>query len=252
MIIAPRHILLALLGAGLLGADDNKSPRIDEVEKQLLEATNEFRKKEDRGPLKADPKLEKTARDFAGFMARTDKYGHEADDSEPQQRAKAHGYEYCVIAENIAYQFNSEGFTTRELADKYIEGWIHSPGHRKNMLDPDVTEAGMGVAHSEKSDKYYAVQVFGRPQSAAFEFAVANETDEEIEYTLDGEKRKLPARTTRTHEVCRPVTLVFSWNKTDGKPEELRPRPDERFEIRKRRNQFRLARKPAPERQERP
>ena len=42
---------------------------------------------------------------------------------------------------------NSSGFTPKELADGFLEGWKQSPGHRKNMLDPDVTQIGVGVAH---------------------------------------------------------------------------------------------------------
>jgi hypothetical protein len=232
--------------AGLVGTSfgghDAKVPRIEEVETLLLDGTNACRQSAGRERLKAEPKLTKTARDFAAFMAKTDKYGHQADGKEPSDRVKEHGYTYCVIAENIAYEFSSEGFGTRELADKLLEGWKNSPGHRKNMLDPDVTETGIGVAHSENSNKYYAVQVFGRPRSAAIEFSVANETQDTVEYTLDGEKLSLPGRTTRTHEVCRPGTLTLPWQKKDGKSESIRPRNGDHFEVTREGDQLRLRR----------
>jgi len=238
-------VAVAARGEPFAALGDAKTPKIEEVETLLLEGTNAFRQQEHRERLNADPKLAKTARDFAAFMAKTDKYGHQADGKEPSDRVKEHGYTYCVIAENIAYQFSSEGFATRELADKLVEVWKNSPGHRKNMLDPDVTEAGMGVAHSEKSDKYYAVQVFGRPRSAAIEFSVANQTEDTVEYTLDTEKFSLPARTTRTHESCRSGTLTFPWQKKEGKAEAIRPVKGDRFEVIKEGDQLRLRRPPS-------
>ena len=180
----------------------DKTPDLDETTRLLVEGTNAFRKQEHRPELKESSRLAETARDFAAFMVRTDKYGHDADGSQPAERVKKHGYEYCVVAENIAYEFSSEGFTTNELARGFLEAWKKSPGHRKNMLDPEVMEVGMAVAHSEESDKYYAVQVFARPRSAAFSFEIVNESGLTIEYQLGDENLTLEPRYTRTHEVC--------------------------------------------------
>jgi uncharacterized protein YkwD len=47
------------------------------------------------------PQLMEAAQDFAKFMASTDKYGHIAG-SRPAAWAKQHGYNYCIISENIA------------------------------------------------------------------------------------------------------------------------------------------------------
>ena len=147
-----------------------KIPEVGVVTRLIMEGTNEFRKEEGRAELKSQPQLVATARDFADFLARTDKFSHEADGSDPSERAKKHDYDPCIVAENIAYEYNSAGFESDELARRFIEGWKKSPGHRKNMLDPDLLEAGMAVAQSKESGKYYAVQVFGRPRSAAIEF----------------------------------------------------------------------------------
>src|SRR5689334_15910645 len=144
---------------------DPKNPDLDRAARQVIDQTNQFRRAEKRGDVTINAKLMATARYFADFMARTDKYGHEADGSDPAGRAKKHGYDYCLIAENIAYVFSSEGFTTEELAKQFVEGWKNSPPHRKNMLDPDVTETGVAIARSTTSGKYYAVQMFGRPKS---------------------------------------------------------------------------------------
>jgi len=220
----------------------DETPDLDETTRLLVGGTNAFRKREHRAELKASPRLAETARDFAAFMARTDKYGHDADGSQPAERVKNHGYEYCAVAENIACEFSSEGFTTNELARGFLEGWKKSPGHRKNMLDPEVVEVGMAVAHSEDSDKYYAVQVFARPRSAAFSFDIVNETGSTIEYQLGDETLTLETRYTRTHEVCRPAALKFAWKDTEGKPETFQPGRGDRFVITGEQGTFRVKR----------
>ncbi len=175
----------------------------------IIEQTNDFRTNQDREAVEQSSSLMSTARSFAEYMARTDKYGHTADGQRPVERAKNHDYEPCIIAENIAWQYDSTGFTTRDLATKFVQGWEHSPEHRKNMLDEDVVETGVGVAHSDETDHYYAVQMFGRPKSMAIEVRIANRTTTEVEYELGGDSFWLPGSFIRTHERCRPAELVF-------------------------------------------
>jgi len=40
--------------------------------------------------------------------------------------------------------------------------------HLENMLDADVMETGVAIGHDPKSDRYYAVQEFGRPGRLRF------------------------------------------------------------------------------------
>ena len=138
--------------------------------------------------------LSRAARYFADFMARTDKYGHTADGKQPSDRAKEYGYNFCIIAENIAWEFKTYGFTTEGLAERLFRGWKNSPEHRANMLDPDVYDIGVAVAHSEKTGRYYGAQEFGRPPSKAISFQVANRTSGSVHYTVDGESFTLPER----------------------------------------------------------
>ncbi|MBW3540522.1 MAG: CAP domain-containing protein [Planctomycetes bacterium] len=188
----------------------------EKVEQGILERLNRFRKEHDLGAVKSNPKLEETALDFARFMARTDKYGHTADGNRPAERAKNHGYDYCLVLENIAYRFRSTGFSSGELAEGFHTGWVESKGHRENMLDPDVTEVGHGLARSEDSGKYYAVQLFGRPKSEQIEFSVVNRSGVELEYKLGEESFTLPPRFRRSHMVCRPRALVLPTGMTDA------------------------------------
>ncbi|WP_280156271.1 CAP domain-containing protein [Piscinibacter sp. XHJ-5] len=197
-------LLLALPLSGLAEVTDHV-----DVARLVVAQTNEFRRSQGAGPTVANPRLEQAARSFAEFMARSDRYGHEADGKQPPERAKAHGYDYCMVSENIAYQFHSAGFRSPDLAQRLVRGWELSPGHRRNMLDPDVTETGVAVARSPKTGRYYAVQMFGRPNSSRIEFRIANRSASAVRYELAGEWFHLPPHMTRTHGQCRLETLTM-------------------------------------------
>ena len=201
----------------------------------VVEQTNAFRKAEGKTVVKLDDALTKAARYFADYMAKTDRYGHTADDKQPADRVKMHGYEYCIVLENIAYSYNSAGLATAELADGFVNGWKKSPGHRRNMLDADVIETGVAIARSENTGYYYAVQVFGRPKSKMIEFGLSNRSDVTITYKVDDEPYSLEPRYSRTHQRCRAPTLTVQLPAAvKGAPDEsktLRPANGERFVI---------------------
>ena len=186
-------------------------PDLVAAAKTIVTRTNDFRRSKGHRNAEVNLKLTKTAHYFADFMASTDKYGHHADGHGPGQRAKEHDYDYCIVSENIANQFSSAGFTTKELAKGFFRGWKHSPGHRKNMLDADVTQTGVAVARSEQSGYYYAVQMFGRPKSMSIEFQITNNSDAVIQYGIGSQTFPLPPRLTRTHQRCRPTELIIQW-----------------------------------------
>jgi hypothetical protein len=77
------------------------------------------------------------------------------------------------------------------------------------MLARWITGTGVAVAKSEQTDTYFAVQVFGRPQSDAVTFAVANQTELTIEYSVGERDYTIEPRVTRTHEDCTPEQVVF-------------------------------------------
>jgi uncharacterized protein YkwD len=193
----------------------------------IVQQTNRFRKEMGRDAVATNAVLMQTAADFAKFMAKTNKFGHKADGNRPNDRARQQGYDSCLIAENIAVEFSSRGFTTQALASKFVQGWKHSPGHRKNMLDPDVLETGVGVAESE-TGFYYAVQMFGRPRSKSITFRVANESGTTVEYWLGDRSFKLPPDYTETHTVCRRLDLRMQpppVQASPSKPKAAQPAP---------------------------
>jgi hypothetical protein len=149
-------------------------------------------------------------RTHVNYMARTDTYGHAAHGNRPSERAKQHGYEYCIVSENIAYQYRPIG-STEALATAFFQGWKHSPDHRKNLLDPAVTEIGVAMAQNEETGFYYAVQMFGRPHSNSIEFSIENQSGTTVRYRIDTHTFSLPPRYIRTHRQCRPSPLILQW-----------------------------------------
>ena len=196
---------------------DEKVPDLAAVTAGIIKRTNEFREKEKQPRVAADPKLMQTAKGFAEYMGSTDRYGHSADGSNPGERATKRGYEFGLISENIAYAFSSEGYETDGLAKQFVDGWEKSPGHRKNMLDPDVTQTGVGVARSEKTGYYFAVQMFGRPKSDSVKFEVENRTTATVSYKVLEQTFEIQPRYTQYHEMGRPSDVTFEL-KADGKP----------------------------------
>lgn len=219
------------------------NPDLAKATKRIVEQTNEFRKKHDREPVQVNPKLTETAQYFADYMAKNDRYGHTADGNRPADRAKKFDYDYCIVLENIAYQYSSLGFKTEELAEKFTQGWIDSPGHRKNMLDPDVTDIGVAIAHSEESGNYYAVQMFGRPKSKQFEFEITNQTPTTVQYSVGDRTFPLPPRMTRTHFRCRPSEVTFQLPSEKEKTITVRPNSADAFAVVSENGRFEIRKK---------
>lgn len=206
-------------------------PNVVQAEQAIVERTNQFRQEHRLPAVTTNPELVATAQYFADYMARTGQYGHQADGQRPAERARQHGYDFCIITENIAYQFSTAGFTTEQLAQRLMTGWIESPAHRANLLDADVTQTGIAIAEGDEN-RFYAVQMFGRPASARHRFQISNQSEANISYTLTGqgeeEPFELPPRYTRTHQRCRPTTVHFRWNQ----PNQLKPTSGSHYIVR--------------------
>lgn len=215
---------------GAAPAQDKGSAHLGGAIKVVLERTNSFRAAEGLGRLAVNDELTAAAQYFADFMARTDKYGHSADGTEPWDRAKNHGYEYCLIAENIAWVMEPRGFTATGLGDKLFAGWKNSPPHRKNMLDPGMLDIGIGIAYSPRTGRYYGVQLFGRHASKMISFRIENRGDQPVEYLVDGNRFTLLPSYTRTHPALRPLDLQVSLP-GGGEVRTLRPSGGEHFVV---------------------
>jgi uncharacterized protein YkwD len=199
----------AAVGLALAFGCQAKEPELAEAAQAVVSGTNALRREHGLDRVEIEGRLAETARDFAAFLARTDRFDHTADGRHPEDRARAHGYDYCLVAENIGYEYRSGGFATAELAHALVEGWQRSPAHRKNMLDRDATEIGVALSRSPRTGRYYGVQVFGRPRSASVEFSVENRARRAVAYRLADRAFTLEPRVIRTHRECGTAELAI-------------------------------------------
>ena len=152
--------LLAWPESEYYGRQTAKIADLAAVRQQILEAVNAARREHRLRPLTLDPRLNAAAQKHAEDLRDRLFYGHQAPEGTmPRERVQAAGYPVQAVGENIA-----EGqFTVAEVMD----GWLKSPGHRRNILEPRFTHLGVGLAIGGFQDRYRLVWVqnFGAPAS---------------------------------------------------------------------------------------
>ena len=120
-----------------------------------LASVNAFRAEHGLGKLSMDDRLMRTAATQSAAMAARDSMDH-AVIGRLDGRIEAEGYRWSTIAENIG-----KIYATYPRA---MAGWIASPHHRANLLNPAMTEIGFAGAHAKKGRNYWT-QVFAAPSS---------------------------------------------------------------------------------------
>jgi uncharacterized protein YkwD len=106
--------------------------------------------------LNVSSKLTDAAEGHARDMARKKFFDHRGTDgSRPMDRVLRAGYESRLTGENIALG--------PESAEEVVAGWLASPGHCENMMDPRFQHIGVGLATGARGTIYW-VQDFGAPQ----------------------------------------------------------------------------------------
>src|SRR5207248_2362643 len=116
-------------------------------EQTLLDLTNRERHKADLRPLKADPKLFAAARKHSANMARQKQLAHTLDDKGPGERLRDAGYRFVGLGENCA--------AGQRTPAEALQSWLDSPGHRRNTLNADYIEVGLGVATDADGVRYW-------------------------------------------------------------------------------------------------
>ncbi len=188
---------------------DRAGSRLDAIEQKTVDRSNQQRKKAGLNTLPPDETLQKTAEYFAAYLAENDKFSHEADGRHPWERAEDNGYEYCYVAENLAYHKPAGSISTDKLAKYFVDGWMKSKSHRENLLHPDVDEMAVAVAHNPGTDKYFAVQMFGRPRSRILEFTVINQTSQVAHLAVDKQSFDLRPGARLTFQRCLTPELAL-------------------------------------------
>jgi len=130
---------LAMAG-GAQAAQPQRSIGIQPEAWQVVQLANQARAAQGAGPLKWDEALAAAARQHCLLMAEegpiSHRYGGEADLSD---RAGAAGAHFSLIEENVAIGPTPAGIHNE---------WMHSEGHRTNLLNPEVDRVGVALVAS--------------------------------------------------------------------------------------------------------
>jgi uncharacterized protein YkwD len=122
-------------------------------ELRIFEQVNAERRKRGLNELVLVPLLKRAADVQATNMVERQRMSHELPVSGQrtvQDRVEYVGYRWTSIGENIAMGMS---------ADSVMNEWMHSSGHRANILG-NFKEFGVSVRYSTGGDPYYC-QVFG-------------------------------------------------------------------------------------------
>jgi len=125
---------------------------------EIVRLSNLFREENGVASLASDPVLEKSATGHSLEMAKLSYFSHTSPTEgreTPHQRMRSAGCNARMTGENIA-TFTGHGVET--LAEKAVMGWINSPPHRKNLLEPGFTHIGIGVGRNGRT--FYLTQNF--------------------------------------------------------------------------------------------
>ncbi len=153
-----RTLALSALLAGLLpvAAQANGCYINDGLGWVIAKAASQQRQVNGLNPVEMDPRLIATAEAQACDMARKGFFDHKGSDgSDVLTRAKREGFRACLIAENIAMGQRNPRIT--------FDDWMHSPGHRRNILLRGITRIGVAVVPQRDGKGPWYVMVLAKP-----------------------------------------------------------------------------------------
>ena len=136
------------------------------LERLIFKLTNEARRKNGLPPLDWDNSLALLAQQKSDDMLKNNYFGHTSPEGKTfkdrvQEEQPASFRTMSRAGENI-YMGNRFDYSVdvKTQARLIVDGWMTSPGHRKNMLDSNFTHVGVGVAAQGKA--CYASQIFAK------------------------------------------------------------------------------------------
>ncbi len=121
---------------------------IGEFESLIWRLTNAERAKNNLPPLAYDEGLANLSRRHSKNMQDDHFFDHKDKEGRFVNDRKRIYYPQLLVSsigENLARFYNTEGYFT---AEEIIRGWMNSPLHRENILNPNYTHLGVGVINN--------------------------------------------------------------------------------------------------------
>ncbi|WP_254509939.1 CAP domain-containing protein [Anatilimnocola floriformis] len=120
---------------------ENGKPDSDKTRADLLKLHNRERREDGEKPLKLNSKLSEAAQEYAEYLAKSGEFSHSAKGT-MSSRVKDAGYKPRAVGENIA--------VGQKSTSSVLKSWMHSEGHKKNILSDKYSEVGFGIAKDKK------------------------------------------------------------------------------------------------------
>jgi uncharacterized protein YkwD len=140
---AQRHLLARLLPvvAAVLLLRSATAQGTGGYDDEVFLRVNQIRQSAGLQLLARNRALDLAAQFHAEDMARNNFMSHSGSNgSNPAARIRAAGYPWINWGENVAVGYSSPSAV--------MNAWMNSPGHRANILNPNVREIGIGIAQA--------------------------------------------------------------------------------------------------------
>ncbi len=161
--VAEVVLLLILFSASIASASASEI-----TASNILDQINYQRELRGVTPLREDSRLNTAALNKSTNMIEDDYFEHYANGLSPWDFMREQKYDYLYAGENLAMDFKtSEGM---------VRAWMSSPAHRRNILNPDFEDIGIGVVKGEYSDSkgdretIMVTNMFGREKPKIIQF----------------------------------------------------------------------------------
>ena len=132
----------------------SQNSQLNAFEQEVVNLTNQERAKNGLAPLKANVELSIVARTKSQDMINKNYFDHQSPTyGSPFDMMKNFGISYRTAGENIA--------KGQRTAQQVVNGWMNSEGHRKNILNANYTEIGVGYATSANGTPHWTQMFIG-------------------------------------------------------------------------------------------
>ncbi len=131
--------------------DPRKLEEIESLEEQCFRAVNRQREARGLKPFEFSENLLLVARQYSRWMAEEKFFSHtDPHGNTVKQRVEEAGIQWRMLGENLAY---SNGYVNPVAMS--MLGWMDSPPHRRNILDPNFRDTAIGVWIGKDGTVYF-------------------------------------------------------------------------------------------------
>ena len=154
--VSAQKIKIRKSATGRVVATQEYRGNLADDENSIHDLVNNERRRRGLSELSWDGKLANLAREYSREMARESFFSHfDRDGNSVVERARQSNIKrWNKIGENL---FFCEGYDNFDALA--VRGWLDSPEHRRNMLDPQFNATGIGVART-RDGRIYITQIF--------------------------------------------------------------------------------------------